>query len=405
MSYSNAPTTPRDDDTRYRELRTVTLVGSVVDVLLALGKVSGGLITQSQALIADGIHSFSDLVTDLFVLFAAKKASHQADLEHPYGHGRIQAIATAVLAVSLALVAVGICWDALARLRGSNVLLQPGWGALGIATASVVLKEGVYQYTIRAAARLESHLLRANAWHSRSDALSSLVVIAGVIGVLAGYSWADAAAAIGVAAMILYVAYRIGKEAVDELIDTAVDPATQAEIRKTINNIPGVLDAHELRTRRMGSQVLADVHIRVAPLISVSEGHRIGDEVLQILKQRFRSLTDVIVHVDPEDDTVSAGVNTLALRPEIEQSVKQILIRHGLSEWEIGGLHYTNLVLHFLKTEIQAQLTLPLPSQDTRSSIEAKASTIAQDIIGSTQIDTLEVLFSADLEYHAKPGE
>ena len=149
--------------------------------------------------------------------------------------------------------------------------------ALVIAGISVVAKEAVYQYTNRAAKALDSTLLRANAWHSRTDALSSLIVIAGVLGVMMGVAWADAVGAIGVALIILHAAFQIGREAFDELIDTGLDEDSLVMMRNAILEVPGVVGVHELRTRRMGGKVLADVHIHVAPRISVSEGHRIGD--------------------------------------------------------------------------------------------------------------------------------
>jgi cation diffusion facilitator family transporter len=395
MNQASPRANSTDDSAEYREIRSVTLVGSALDGILALAKIAGGYFGHSQALIADGIHSFSDLITDLLVIVAARKASHQADREHPYGHGRIQTIATALLAASLALVASGIAWDAVDRLRGSDTLLQPGWEALAIAAVSVVLKEGVFHYTMRSATRLNSSLLRANAWHSRTDALSSLVVIAGVIGVMLGLPWADSVAAIGVAALILYVAFRIGKESIEELIDTAVDPATQEEARQTIMAVPGVLGAHELRTRRMGSKVYADVHIRVAPFISVSEGHHIGDKVMKALKDRFDRMIDVVVHIDPEDDSVPPVINTLPQRPEIERGVVRVLERHGLALERHGDNGYSGLILHFVGNQLNAQLVLPLPQTDQMGAIAEYASQIATDIIASTPIHRVEVLFSS----------
>ncbi|MGE4636232.1 MAG: cation diffusion facilitator family transporter [Arenicellales bacterium] len=395
MNQASPRANSTDDSAEYREIRSVTLVGSALDGILALAKIAGGYFGHSQALIADGIHSFSDLITDLLVIVAARKASHQADREHPYGHGRIQTIATALLAASLALVASGIAWDAVDRLRGSDTLLQPGWEALAIAAVSVVLKEGVFHYTMRSATRLNSSLLRANAWHSRTDALSSLVVIAGVIGVMLGLPWADSVAAIGVAALILYVAFRIGKESVEELIDTAVDPATQEEARQTIMAVPGVLGAHELRTRRMGSKVYADVHIRVAPFISVSEGHHIGDEVMKALKDRFDRMIDVVVHIDPEDDSVPPVIDTLPQRPEIERGVVSILERHGLALERHGDNGYSGLILHFVGNQLNAQLVLPLPQTDQTGAIAEYASQISTDIVASTPIHRVEVLFSS----------
>ena len=379
----------------YREIRSVTLVGSALDGILALAKVAGGYFGHSQALIADGIHSFSDLLTDLLVIVAARKASHQADREHPYGHGRIQTIATALLAASLALVASGVAWDAVNRLAAPAALLQPGWGALVIAAVSVVVKEGIFHYTMRSARRLNSSLLRANAWHSRTDALSSVVVIAGIIGAMLGLPWADSVAAIGVATMILYAAFRIGKESVEELIDTAVDATTQEEARQTIMAVPGVLDTHELRTRRMGSKVYADVHIRVAQFISVSEGHHIGDKVMKALKDRFERMIDVVVHIDPEDDSVPAVIDTLPQRPEIERGVVSVLDRHGLALQRSGDKGYSGLILHFVGNELNAQLVLPLPQTSQTDTIAEVASQIAIDIVASTPIHRAEVLFSS----------
>ncbi len=393
MNKASPRTNLTGDSAEYQEIRSVTLVGGALDGILALAKVAGGYFGHSQALIADGIHSFSDLLTDLLVIVAARKASHQADQEHPYGHGRIQTIATALLAVSLALVAIGVAWDAVDRLTGPDALLQPGWEALVVAAVSVVVKEGVFHYTMRSARRLNSSLLRANAWHSRTDALSSLVVIAGIIGAMLGLPWADSVAAIGVAAMILYVAFGIGKESIDELIDTAVDATTQEEARQTIMAVPGVLDTHELRTRRMGSQVYADVHIRVAQFISVSEGHHIGDQVMKALKDRFERMIDVVVHIDPEDDSVPPVIDTLPQRPEIERDVVSVLDRHGFALERHGDEGYSGLILHFVGNQLNAQLVLRLPKTGQTDAIAEYANQIATDIVASTPIHRVEVLF------------
>ena len=393
MNKASPRTNLTGDSAEYQEIRSVTLVGGALDGILALAKVAGGYFGHSQALIADGIHSFSDLLTDLLVIVAARKASHQADQEHPYGHGRIQTIATALLAVSLALVAIGVAWDAVDRLTGPDALLQPGWEALVVAAVSVVVKEGVFHYTMRSARRLNSSLLRANAWHSRTDALSSLVVIAGIIGAMLGLPWADSVAAIGVAAMILYVAFGIGKESIEELIDTAVDATTQEEARQTIMAVPGVLDTHELRTRRMGSQVYADVHIRVAQFVSVSEGHHIGDQVMKALKDRFERMIDVVVHIDPEDDSVPPVIDTLPQRPEIERDVVSVLDRHGFALERHGDEGYSGLILHFVGNQLNAQLVLRLPKTGQTDTIAEYANQIATDIVASTPIHRVEVLF------------
>jgi len=376
----------------YRIIRKVTVVGGVVDATLAVGKLIGGLAAQSQALIADGIHSISDLVTDLLVIVAARHASHEADSEHPYGHGRIQAIATAILAFSLAVIALGIGWDAITRLKGNADLLSPGWMAILIAGISVIAKEAVYQYTSRTARILNSSLLRANAWHSRTDALSSMIVIGGVLGVMLGFPWADAVGAIGVGVIILHAAFKIGREAFDELIDTGLDEDTLVFMRQTIMEVPGVIGVHELRTRRMGSQFLADMHIHVDPLISVSEGHNIGDRVMFILGEEFKSLTDVVVHIDPEDDLTMPNPDDLPLRPEIERSVRQSLIAVHGSQAQTR-LDDIDLVLHYVGGCVTGELTLSLPAPELRGVLEQESRALSARLIKETPLSEVKILY------------
>ena len=308
---------PFENPEYYSEIRRLTLIGGVLDLFLGFVKVLVGYIGNSQALIADGIHSLSDLITDVLVLVATKHSAQAADEGHPYGHDRIQTLVSLALAGSLGIIAIVIAWDAVIRIVSPESLLLPGFWPLAVAAISVVSKEGYFQYVVRHPSATTSRMLYANAWHSRSDALSSLAVIVGVGGVLAGFAWADAFAAIVVAGLLLVVAYRIGREGAEELIDSAASPVLNANMRKTILSIEGVRDSHELRTRRMADKVLADVHIRVDPLISVSEGHRIGDEVMDALKTRFPEVGDVVVHIDPEDDIVGDVYSKLPMRSVI----------------------------------------------------------------------------------------
>jgi len=376
----------------YRVIRKVTLVGSVVDALLALGKLTGGIVAQSQALIADGIHSVSDLATDFLVILAARHSSHEADFEHPYGHGRIQAIATALLAVSLSAIALGIAWDALSRLRGNGELMVPGWLAVVVAAISVVAKEAVYQYTIRVGRQLGSNLLQANAWHSRTDALSSLIVIAGVLGVMLGFPWADAIGAVGVAVIILYAAFKIGREAFDELIDTGLDPNTLTLMRETILSVPGVIDVHELRTRRMGSQLLADMHIHVNPLISVSEGHHIGDRVMLVLGEKFKALSDIVVHIDPEDDFEMSNPEGLPLRADIEQAVRTALAASdlGARSLQLGNF---SLVLHYISGAVTGEVIIALPAGESPETMESESAALSKTLVEETPLSGVRILY------------
>ncbi|GJL80963.1 MAG: cation transporter [marine bacterium B5-7] len=339
---------------QYRITRRVTLVGAVLDFILGVIKIFIGWLAHSQALIADGIHSMSDLATDVMVILAARHGSREADEAHPYGHDRIETVASVILASVLAAVALGIAYDSLSRLASDEDIAIPGFIALVIAAISAALKEGIYHYTMRAAIKLDSRLLAANAWHSRSDALSSLVVMAGVGGALLGFIWADALAAVAVSLLILKVAWSIGKEGFKELIDTGLDSEELVRIRDTVLAVDGVRDMHELRTRRMGQGVLADLHVHVPSAVSVSEGHRIGDEVHARLRRGHSNLSDVIVHVDCEDDTEHRPSSLLPLREEVERKVRaQIEKVFGTADV------FRRLTLHYLggKTHMELWLT------------------------------------------------
>ena len=363
------------------------MVGSIVDLLLGVVKIVVGFVSHSQALIADGVHSFSDLATDALVIVAARQAREGPDDEHPYGHGRIQTAATVLLAVSLALVAIGIAWNSISYLWSTEALPHSGYLALLAAAGSAVIKEGMYHYTVHSARRLQSNLLKANAWHHRSDAFSSLVVIAGVGGSIAGFPWADPLAAVVVAAMIIRVAWKIGREGYDELIDTGVSSNLAKRIGEEIRLVDGVAEMHQLRTRKMGSKIFADVHIRVSPRISVSEGHRISDAVEAHLGKQFASLYDVIVHIDPEDDDEGQPSIDLPLRPVIERSISAAL--DNLRDTESAApIRPENIVLHYLEGRLGIEVWLPLDDTGSRSA-GAVERAIHHEL--SQTVDALEV--------------
>ena len=210
-------------DARSAAILRTTLVSVVINVVLSAVKIFAGVVGQSQALIADGIHSLSDLLSDLLVWYAGRHSTQAPDGDHPYGHGRYEAVATLVLGGLLALVAIGIGWDAGVRLFAPGELLAPAPMALYAALASILIKEWLYWYTLAYAKRVQSQMLRANAWHHRSDAISSVVVLVGVAGTMAGLPYLDAIAAILVAVMIAHIAWELGAEAFCELVDTGLD--------------------------------------------------------------------------------------------------------------------------------------------------------------------------------------
>ena len=387
---------PFENPDYYSEIRRLTLIGGVLDLFLGFVKVLVGYIGNSQALIADGIHSLSDLITDILVLVATKHSAQAADEGHPYGHDRIQTLVSLALAGSLGIIAIVIAWDAVIRIVSPESLLQPGFWPLAVAAISVVSKEGYFQYVVRHPSTATSRMLYANAWHSRSDALSSLAVIVGVGGVLAGFAWADAFAAIVVAGLLLVVAYRIGREGAEELIDSAASPVLNANMRKTILSIEGVRDSHELRTRRMADKVLADVHIRVDPLISVSEGHRIGDEVMDTLKTRFPEVGDVVVHIDPEDDIVGDVYSKLPMRSVIEAEINTSL--HNLrNNFDTRfSLQPRNIVVHYLDDGCQIEIWMSMPDEATTRDCSLASSTIKDALMRIDNIVSASVLFSSN---------
>lgn len=290
----------RHDD-RYWQAKKVTLLGAISNAFLGFIKLIGGYYFHSHALVADGIHSFSDLMTDVMVLFASKYGSLDADTNHPYGHQRIETAATLLLALLLILAGIGIAWDSFHDLIKSNYSI-PSWLALPIIGLSILSNELLFHYTLYIGKRIQSKLIRANAWHHRSDAASSLVVLLGLIGSLLGFHYFDALAAVIVGLMIVKMGGNYAWNSVKELVDTAVNPEFLAQIEEVIRSVNGVQKIHQLRTRFMGEDVLIDVHILVSPKISVSEGHYIAQQVHHALTDQIESIKDVIVHVDPEDD-------------------------------------------------------------------------------------------------------
>jgi len=363
-------------DARYKEARKVTLIGSVVDLLLSVAKIVVGYIGSSQALIADGIHSLSDLATDGVVLFAMKHGSREADEKHPYGHARIETLATIILGVALVGIAIGIAWDAVLRLRHPELLMHPGWLALVVASISIVSKEAIYHYTMRVAKKWNSSLLRANAWHSRSDAISSIIVVIGVLGSMGGLLYLDAVAAIGVALMVAWIGAKLAWHSAQELVDTAMEPKQVEQIRRSIQSVGGVQALHMLRTRRMGDSGLVDVHILVNPRISVSEGHRISDMVREQIMQDVRAVTDVMVHIDPEDDEQAAPGIGLPLRNEVLAQLQQ--------HWaNIEAAQYIEeTVLHYLDGKIHVEVSLPLSHMSNMEAAQAAAHELRQQATG-----------------------
>jgi cation diffusion facilitator family transporter len=382
---------------RYLETRRVTLIGATLDLLLGTIKIIGGLAGHSQALVADGVHSLSDLATDVLVLFAAKHANVDADEAHPYGHARIETAATVGLGVLLAVIGIGIALETARRLTTPESLAIPETWALAIAAFSVVSKEAMYHYTMVYARRLHSNLLRANAWHTRSDAFSSVVVIVGVGGALLGFPYLDAVAALVVAAMIAKIGYDLAWSSLQELVDTGLEPDELDGIRTTILSVGGVKDLHELRTRQMGGKALVDVHIILEdPRLSVSEGHQISENVRTRLIHKIGNVEDVLVHIDPEDDETAAPCEHLDLREGI--------LRRLEARWrEVEAAKAIQRVtLHYLDGRVHVELELPLSLAPDAESAERLAAAFREAARKELDVADVRILFS---ESHQNEAE
>jgi cation diffusion facilitator family transporter len=303
-----------------------------------------------------------------------KHGSREADEKHPYGHARIETLATITLGVALIGVAIGIAWDAFLRLRHPELLMHPGWLALVVASISIVSKEVIYQYTLRAAKKWNSSLLRANAWHSRSDAISSVIVVIGILGSMSGLHYLDAVAAIGVALMVAWIGGKLAWHSAQELIDTAMEPEKVAQIRQSIQSVDGVQALHMLRTRRMGDSGLVDVHILVSPRISVSEGHRISETVRAQIMRDVNAVTDVMVHIDPEDDEQAAPSSGLPLRNEVLAHLQQRWTNIEAAQY----IEEEETVLHYLDGKIHVEVLLPLSQMADINAAQTAACELSQ---------------------------
>lgn len=300
-AHTHAPS-PEADAARGRAIERTALVAIVTNTLLTVGQIIIGLFANAFSLVADAAHTLSDLVTDVMVLLAGRRGAGPADVNHPYGHARVETFTTLVLGVVLGAVGLGFLWSSGTRLQTIETLPTLHPAALAMAVFTLVAKEALFRFTLAAARRLQAPLLEANAWHARSDAASSLVVAAGIGGSLAGYPFLEPLAAAVVGFLILHMGIKLATSSVRELIDTGLPAEELARLRRTIENTPGVIGLHEIRTRRMANRVLCDAHIQVDPHLTVSEGHRVSDNVMLHIRTAHPEIKDVLVHVDPEDD-------------------------------------------------------------------------------------------------------
>ena len=281
-------------------IKRVTWLGMVINIFLAGLKLALGIFGGSQALVADAVHSFSDMSTDVAVLFGVKFWSAPPDESHPYGHKRIETLVTAAIGFFLGLVAIGIGYNALTSI-GAEQLKQPGWVALIGALLSIVFKEFVYRWTVAVGKQVKSPAVVANAWHHRTDALSSIPVAIAIAAAAINPTWAflDYVGAVIVSIFILHTAWGIISSTLAELIDQGVPQEEHERLATLATATPGVISVHAIRTRRMSSALYVDLHVMVNGYMTVEKGHEIAKEVKQNLVTNHPDVMDVVVHLEP----------------------------------------------------------------------------------------------------------
>ena len=275
-----------------------TWVSVAVNLLLTVTQIVAGILSRSQGLVADGIHSLSDLVADFVVLLASHHSKKDADEEHPYGHQRFETAASLALGALLLAVGAGMLWSAVRKINAPETVQEVHVTALWVALGALLAKEMLFRYMLSVAKRVKSGMLVANAWHARSDAASSLVVGLGIVGNLAGYAILDPIAALVVGLMVARMGWGFGWDALHDLMDRSVDEQEVEAIRRTLVETPGVSEVHDVRTRKMGDMIVVDAHIEVDASITVEEGHDIAVRARQRVLQRHRVL-NLMTHVDP----------------------------------------------------------------------------------------------------------
>jgi len=341
-----------------RLVRRSVNVSMGVNIALSVLQIIVGWFAHSHSLLVDGFHSFSDLLSDVLVLFVARHSGRAADDSHPYGHARLETLATLILGVMLLAIGGGFLYSAAERVISVESAPPVEMMALYVALLALVSKEWLFRYMLRVAKKANSAMLVANAWHSRSDAASSLVVAIGIGGSLMGFVYADLLAAAIVGALIVKMGWQFSYSALEELIDKGANAEEIEAIRRVIAETPGVIGLHDLRTRRMADRILVDAHVLVSPRISVSEGHRIAEQVRRHVRERCPEVLDMLVHIDPEDDLLA------------DEAVHHgVLDRDTLAQWlekassRIWGTATAwspeRIQLHYLNGGVEVEIMLP----------------------------------------------
>ncbi len=363
---------------RKNAAQRISIIGAIVNAFMSVVKVVGGLLTGSAALVADGFHSLSDVATDLMVVFLVGVSHKKPDDNHPWGHGRFETLGALFLASILLLVAGFMTWDSLKLLFSGEIPSPPAWPALVIAAASILANELLFFYTLKVGKANHSNLIIANAWHHRTDSLSSIVVLLALAGAILGVWWLDALAAILVALLIAKIGVDLLLKSLAELVDTGL-PAERVEaLEATAKTVEGVINVHHVRTRLMGGQGFLEMHLQVAPRTSASEGHYIGDKVCEALKDAYDDISYIIYHIDTYDDETITESDQLSLpsRSDITKIIDGTL--NSLVGEQKTDYH---LQLFYTLTHVDVELKLSAQAVDALQKAKITSDALEQHLV------------------------
>jgi cation diffusion facilitator family transporter len=366
----------------------VTLIGTAANLILSIIKFVGGIIGNSAAMVADAVHSVSDLLTDVIVLIMLKVGQKPKDKDHPYGHGKAETLGTTIVGFFIISAGVGLAYEAWDIIQ-SGISRIPEPLAAGAALISIFIKEWLFRYTRSVSEKSNSSLLLANAWHHRSDAISSIAALVGIIGAMLGFPALDPIAATMVAFMIMKVGYELTLGGFRDLMDTALDEKDTRNIQVAIDNISGVLKSHDLRTRKIGGEILMDVHIQVDSDLTVTEGHEVAERVRRQLIKNYPNTQDVLVHVDGYDDSEVESIYNIS-RDDVEHLLTSILANSG------GKLKKTQLRIHHLKGKNVVELYLHGDSTKTIAETETSLKEIKSDLLKNEHIDGVKLYLEVE---------
>jgi len=366
----------------------VTLVGTASNLLLSIIKLIGGIIGNSAALVADAVHSISDLLTDVIVLITLKIGQKPKDDNHPYGHGKAEPIGTTVIGFFIIAAGLGLAYEAWDIIQ-SGVSRTPELLAAGTALISIFIKEWLFRYTRSVGKKSSSSILLANAWHHRSDAISSIAALIGIIGSMVGFPILDPIASVMVSFMIIKVGYELTLGGFRDLMDTALNEKDTQKLQTIIDDIPGVIKSHDLRTRKIGEKILMDVHIQVDSDLTITEGHEIGERVRRQLIKNYPNTQDVLVHVDSYDDS------KVELIYNISRNDVEILLAPILANAE-RTLKKSQLRVHHLKGGNIVELYLHGDSTKTIAEIETCLKEVKGNLLKNEHIDGVKLYLEVE---------